>query len=77
MNVDSTELTADDKRNAAFETMRMSPALQQHIIEQNDPTAGKDGVSFIQTIWPDFLNERFRSRSSIHKMALWANGRTT
>ena len=45
MNVDSTELTADDKRNAAFETMRMSPALQQHIIEQNDPTAGKEDIT--------------------------------
>ena len=45
MNVDITKLPAADKRNAAFETMKMSPALQQHIIEQNDPTAGKDGVS--------------------------------
>ena len=44
-NVDMTKLPADDTRNAAFETMKMSPALQQHLVEQNDPTAGKDGVS--------------------------------
>ena len=44
-NVDMTKLPADDTRNVAFETMKMSPALQQHLVEQNDPTAGKDGVS--------------------------------
>ena len=53
INVDSTKLPADDKRNAAFETMRMSPALQQHIIEQNDPAAGKDGVSLNYNIFKD------------------------
>ena len=58
MNVDSTKLPADDKRNAAFETMRMSPALQQHIIEQNDPTAGKDGVSFGQVFQLIFLSDK-------------------
>lgn len=58
MNVDSTKLPADDKRNAAFETMRMSPALQQHIIEQNDPTTGKDGVSFGQVFQLIFLSDK-------------------
>ena len=46
--MDSTKLPAEDRRNAAYQTMKMSPALQQHIIEQNDPKAGKDGVSIVQ-----------------------------
>ena len=72
MNVDSTKLPADDKRNAAFETMRMSPALQQHIIEQNDPTAGKDGVSnLLSKFYSNNLVRfalRFRLRGSIHRL---------